>query len=120
MRHRLAAIDGLDSTQGLLIARNRLEFYARLLSLFLEHHADDPRRLRQLTQDGDTAALQGVAHALKGVAGNIGASRVRVLAESVLAALHGEAQDANSQALGLADELEQLVRQLRHALDSDE
>lgn len=45
---------------------------------------------------------------------------MRVLAESVLAALHGEAQDANSQALGLADELEQLVRQLRHALDSDE
>jgi two-component system, sensor histidine kinase and response regulator len=117
LQERLAAIDGLDLTHGLAITRNRLEFYARLLSLFVEHHADDPGRLRQLIQDGDSAALQGIAHVLKGAAGNIGASRVCALAESVLAALHQGHPDANSQALGLADELEQLVGELRGALD---
>ena len=115
---RLAAIDGLDLTQGLSITNNRLEFYAHLLSLFLEQHTDDPERLRQSVQDGDTAAMQGIAHTLKSAAGNLGVSDVRILAESVLAALHRQGPEAPAQALRLADALEHVRGKLRHALES--
>ena len=117
LRMRLAAIDGLDLTYGLLIARNRMDFYARLLSLFLTQHADDPERLRQAAQDGDTVAIQGIAHKLKSAAGNLGASGVRRLAESVLLALHQQERAVPAQALRLADALEQVQGELRHALD---
>jgi two-component system, sensor histidine kinase and response regulator len=118
LRTRLAAIDGLDLTYGLLIARHRLDFYARLLSLFLEQHANDPERLRQSAQNGDTVAMQGIAHTLKSAAGNLGVSGVRLLAESVLAALHQQDCEASTQAMRLADALEQVQGQLRYALDS--
>jgi PAS domain S-box-containing protein len=118
LRTRLAALDGLDLTHGLLIARNRLDFYARLLSLFLEQHADDPERLRQSAHDGDTVAMQGIAHKLKSAAGHLGVNGVRLLAESVLAALHQQDPEASTQALRLAEELEHVQGELHHALES--
>ncbi len=118
LRTRLSAIDGLDLTHGLLIARNRLEFYAHLLSLFLEQHAHDPERLRQSAQDEDTLIMQGIAHTLKSAAGNLGANGVRMLAESVLASLHQQDGEAPTQAMRLADALEHVQGKLRQALES--
>jgi len=116
---RLRAIDGLDVTRGLLSARNRLDFYARLLTIFITQRADNPQRLRQCVATADTETARELAHDLKGVAGTIGATRVRDLAESAMAVLRQRDSTAAALVLELADSVEQLVGQLRQALTDD-
>ncbi|MFO1420862.1 MAG: ATP-binding protein, partial [Candidatus Competibacteraceae bacterium] len=83
-RIRLAAIPGLDLDRGLVIVRGRLASYHRLLGLFLDHHGPDPARLAERAAAGDWAEVRRLAHALKGAAGNVGATAVQAAA----AALH--------------------------------
>jgi PAS domain S-box-containing protein len=115
LRRRLAAIAGLDAQRGLAIVRNRMDKYLRVLRLFVEGHHDDPQRLRQMAAAGDLAALQQLAHALKGSAGNIGALVVHEAAVTLLSATReaGEAAAAGGHALRLADELSVLVAAIR-------
>ena len=119
LRGRLARIEGLDLTRGLTIARDRLDFYARLLSLFIEHHAGDPPQLRQAAAAGDLAQVREIAHTLKGAAGNLGASQAQALAESLMSALRQQAPDAAIGALTLADEVERLIGDLRRTLKDE-
>ena len=116
---RLAAIDGLDLTRGLLTARNRLDFYIKLLTMFVKEHTDNPQRLRGYVATADIETARELAHNLKGVAGAIGATRVRDLAESVMAAVRQRDSAAAALTLELAESVEQLVRQLRQALTDD-
>ncbi|MDS4020023.1 MAG: response regulator, partial [Candidatus Competibacter sp.] len=82
-RTRLAAIPGLDLERGLATVRGRLASYRRLLALFLAHHGPDPARLAEWVAAGDWDAVRRLAHALKGSAGNLGATGVRRAAEAV-------------------------------------
>ncbi len=111
----LAAIGGLDVAQGLAIALNRFPLYARLLEMFLQGHGGDPGRLRDALDRVDLAETERLAHALKGVAGNIGASGVCADAEATLAALHCYDPASADHAHRLADSLERLLADLRQA-----
>jgi PAS domain S-box-containing protein len=116
LHRRLSAIDGLDVTRGLLSARNRLDFYTRLLTMFITQRADNPQRLRGCVATADTESARALVHDLKGVAGTLGATRVRDLAESAMAALRQRDSTTAALVLELAESLEQLVGQLRQAL----
>jgi len=114
---RLAGIDELDVRLGMTVTRNKTDLYVRLLHMFIECHADDASRLRKLAATGDLAAAAQLVHALKGVSGNIGATRLHRQAEAVMADLRQKAPDAARQLDALADALAKLTARLAQALD---
>lgn len=80
LRARLELIDGLDAAYGLKNLRNRADSLARLLHRFVERHEGDRARLREYLAQGDSTEARCLAHALKGAAGSLGATRVHALA----------------------------------------
>jgi signal transduction histidine kinase/DNA-binding response OmpR family regulator/HAMP domain-containing protein len=68
-------IGGIDVTQGLRQCAGNRKLYANLLQKFLLNMADTPVQLRQALDGGDLTLAQRLAHSLKGVAANLGATR---------------------------------------------
>jgi HPt (histidine-containing phosphotransfer) domain-containing protein len=113
----LAEIGGFDPQSGLKIARGKLQFYQRLLMLFVDGHCDDAVQIAQLLDRNETAAAANLAHTLKGVAGNVGAFTIGELAGAIDVALKTGDQLNAQRALGqLQERLPQLITALRGAL----
>ncbi|MDS4068887.1 MAG: PAS domain S-box protein [Candidatus Competibacter sp.] len=117
-RTPLAAIPGLDLDRGLATVRGRWASYHRLLTLFLDHHAQDPARLAARSAAGDWAEVRSLAHTLKGSAGNLGATGVQRAAEAVQTLIDQKAgPDAIPPAVAvLTAEMAALLAGLRAAL----
>jgi two-component system sensor histidine kinase/response regulator len=113
---RLEKVPGLDVKQGLLVARGRIDFYARLLSMFIDSHAGDPARLRILTRSEGDDTLARLVHSLKGTAGNIGALRLSEQAFGLMVALRKQQPNLSGKVIDLAEQLEQLLDGLRQAI----
>jgi CheY-like chemotaxis protein/HPt (histidine-containing phosphotransfer) domain-containing protein len=113
---RLAAIEGLDVAQGLTVMRNKHDLYTRLLSMFVTSHVDDAQRLQAMVETGDLDSMEHLVHELKGVAGNLGASKVRALAEAALKELRQHSPAASMQVVALSAVLDQLITDLRPVL----
>jgi CheY-like chemotaxis protein len=113
---RLAAIEGLDVAQGLTVMRNKHDLYTRLLLMFVTSHADDAQRLQAMVETGDLDSMEHLVHELKGVAGNLGASKVRALAETALKDLRQHSPAASMQVVALSAALDQLITDLRPVL----
>ena len=116
-RTQLAAIPGLDLDRGLAIVRGRLSSYRRLLTLFVDHHGPDPARLGERVAAGDWAEVRQMAHALKGSAGNLGATSVQRAAEALQRAIDQNQDPVARPALAeaLATALTTLLEHLRMA-----
>jgi HPt (histidine-containing phosphotransfer) domain-containing protein len=80
---RLADIAGLDARRGLRTVNGKKSIYLKLLRMFLDHHAADARELAETLARGELTKAEHVAHTLKGVAGNIGATRTQELAATL-------------------------------------
>jgi CheY-like chemotaxis protein len=118
LRVRLAAIPDLDLAAGLKLARDKLPFYRRLLSLFIEGHGDDAHQLAALIDNNDLLAAKRLAHGLKGTAGNIGALPIFQLATELDDALkQDDKAGAEATLAPLAERLPQLIAALRAALN---
>ena len=116
-RRRLAEIPGLDLDAGLAMVRGNVTKYTRLAVLFADgyhHHAD---QILELMAAGDLAAIEPLAHSLRGSAGMLGAEVVSEVANDVLLALRGKARANNAGPLctRLAEELAKLIAGIRHA-----
>ncbi len=116
-RRRLAEIPGLDLDAGLAMVRGNVTKYTRLAVLFADgyhHHAD---QILELMAAGDLAAIEPLAHSLRGSAGMLGAEVVSEVANDVLLALRGKARANNAGPLctQLAEELAKLIAGIRHA-----
>jgi two-component system, sensor histidine kinase and response regulator len=72
----LHALPGLDTSAGLQTVRGDTSRYLHLLRRFTDHHQADAATMRDNLEQGDIQALRHGAHALKGVAGNIGALKL--------------------------------------------
>ncbi len=84
---RLATIPGLDTAAGLAVFGQRTPSYLRLLGKFARGHGDVAERIRGHLAAGDAEAARMAAHALKGVAANLGAAAVHDAAAAIEAAL---------------------------------
>jgi PAS domain S-box-containing protein len=117
LRPRLEAVADLDIAAGLVLVRNRMSSYQRVLSLFLESHANDLSDLSQALALGDLVGAERIAHSLKGAAGNIGAKTISTLAATLDAALkQGNAEAARAALPPLSARLQTLIEQLQAAL----
>ncbi len=114
----LAILPGLEAEKGLRMFNGHLSTYLRLLRRFVTDHGDDWTRLRECQATGDHETASRVAHSLKGVAGNLGATAVQRLATELDAALKVDAAPARIETLiaTLATELLQLTRAVLAAI----
>ena len=121
-RRRLARVPGLDSERGLLMLRGNTAKYVKMLSLFIASHAGDAKRLADGLTASDLAVLKDRAHALKGTASNLGATRLSEAAGSLLAAIvqSAAAETIEHDGRVLVDELTAFIAQLRLALTAPE
>lgn len=108
---RLTAIPGLDAAVGLRSLHGRVASYLRLLRQFAANHGRDVEAIRVALADGNTAEARSLAHALKGVAGMLGANAVQRLAAELEAAIREQRrpQDIDNRVTLLAAELTPLV-----------
>lgn len=115
------AVDGLDLPAALELFLGDAPRYLRLLGRFAEDNADVPARLRQRTAAGEKEAVCQTAHALKGVAGALGARSVERLAREVEKAVREDANAVRLQSFVemLASELTALTGALRMALPDE-
>jgi signal transduction histidine kinase/CheY-like chemotaxis protein/CHASE3 domain sensor protein len=118
---RLPAVAGLDTQSGLSRVGGNVGLYLKLLRQFAEQQAQAVEQIGDALKSGDNALAERLAHTLKGVAGNIGASPVQSVAgvlEKLIRNRAGadELAEAGQQVAAL---LEPLVAGLRHALPSD-
>ncbi len=83
-------IPGLESSTGLRRVGGRTEFYLSLLRRFAEGQAETVSTIRAAVHAGDREAARQQAHALRGMAGTIGALQLQDSAAAVeLALLRG-------------------------------
>jgi CheY-like chemotaxis protein len=117
---QLTAINGLDVKAGLRVVRGKLPTYAHLLQVFIESQADVADKIGTAVAAGQAAEAQGLAHALKGVCGNVGALRLQQIASSINAAFKHPTPDSDhivrAAVAELAVEVPALISALRQAL----
>ncbi|HEX9300989.1 MAG TPA: PAS domain S-box protein, partial [Casimicrobiaceae bacterium] len=103
---RLLRIPGLDAERGLAVVRGNVAKYARLLLLFADGHATDIMRIRACHSTGEISEIGHLAHALRGAAGNLGATRVLEAAGALEAATRrGAAQDEIERCIADLDDV---------------
>lgn len=96
--------------------KQRQAFIDKLLAVTLESHADSAEKLRAAVQAADWETVRFIAHALKGIGGNIEAAPLRALAaQTEQSAQHADAATA-AQAAQLADGTDALLALLKQHL----
>jgi HPt (histidine-containing phosphotransfer) domain-containing protein len=113
VRQRLRGIAGLDVDNGLARIRGNVEGYLRVLRAFVSSHEKEVAQLTEALAQGNLAALQEVAHSLKGSGGNIGALRLADTATALAVALRQNAPPTQLKNYGTA-----LLAELKAVLDS--
>ena len=115
--HRLAAIPGLNLASGVAMMRGDLTKYTKLLVLFADVNQGYGPRISAFLATGELAALEPIAHSLRGSAGVLGAVTVAAAAGAVLSALRSAGETAEICRLGvvLVEELGSLVDAIRQA-----
>ncbi len=113
--HALQAVPDLDVRQGLLRTNNNPSFYATLLRKFVAAQADATQRIQEVLQQGDHATAERLAHTLKGVAGNLGATALQASAAQLEALVRNAEEPAQTQEslARTAHNLAQLVQALQ-------
>ncbi len=79
----LASIDGLDMKTGLRYALGREDLYVSLLRKFVIDQKDVQAQIGLAIEQADWSTAERLAHTLKGLAGQIGASALRTQAEAL-------------------------------------
>jgi len=85
----LAEFSGLDTARGLRALGGNSVAYVTLLRQFTATHRDDPQFLRGTLSAGQTETARQRLHALKGVAGSLGATALHTAALALEQALRG-------------------------------
>ncbi len=117
---------GLDVRFGLSMTSQNRQTYINLLKVFVERHENDGALLRELPLDSPLETRLRIPHALKGMAGSLGATAIQEIATRTQKALrNGELIDLASVGLQLSAEFEKLsaavaqARQIAETSPSD-
>ncbi len=87
---------GIDTKAGLAITQQNTTLYHRLLVKFKDNYAEAITPIATALAQGDFSTVEYLAHTLKGVAGNIGASKLYKLADNIENAAIKEMGDPDS------------------------
>ncbi len=87
------AIDGIDVADGLARMGGNARTYRRILASFRDGQADAPREVEAALASGDRESAQRIAHTLKGVSGNLGATGVYSAAAALESGVRDGEQD---------------------------
>jgi two-component system sensor histidine kinase/response regulator len=105
-----ASMPGLAIGEALGRLANNEKLYLQLVGELIDDYSGAPETIRQLASIGDSDQLRAVAHKIRGIANNLGASELGAGAESIeMTAIAGEAV-TEPQTESLEQSL-QLVRQ---------
>src|SRR5262249_4319097 len=117
----LPSVEGLDTADGLMRVAGNRRLHLKLLRQFVEQQAQAPTNIAAALTAGDHAAAERIAHTVKGVAGNLGASPVQAAAAALEQAIatRGDAGRIEAGRRRLADVLDALIGKLRPALGED-
>ena len=113
--HELGKIQTLDVSQGILRTNDNPAFYASLLKKFVSSQADAAQSINRCLEEGDRPGAERVAHTLRGVAGNLGATTLQASAEALESSLRNAAPYAQTTPLlaHMADQLASLIQALQ-------
>jgi HPt (histidine-containing phosphotransfer) domain-containing protein len=108
-------IPGLDTEIGLKRLRGKRSLYLDLLRKFAEGQGSTAEDIRQLLSAGDRTTAERLAHTLKGIAGNVGATVIQAEAAAVE---HGirEGHAVGPELERLAQSLSGFIAHLERAL----
>ncbi len=95
----LQAVPGLDLALGLSRVMGKEPLYLGMLRMFVAGQAGTSQQIQALLAQGDSTTAERLAHTLRGVAGNIGASALQQAATEVELALRASHSPASVQAL---------------------
>jgi two-component system sensor histidine kinase/response regulator len=116
---RLPEHEGLDVQAGLARAGGKVGLYRSLLRQFADQQGDALAGIEAALAKHDRPLARRIAHSLRGVAGNLGASQVQSAAARLEAAIHETAPAAELQAASAAvsDALLPLIASVREVVD---
>ncbi len=110
-------IPGLDVPLGLRRVMGKQSLYLAMLRKFADGQADTATALQQTLHAGDSATAERLAHTLKGVAGNIGATHLQHAAGLLEAAIPTQPPEALATLLApVRTQLDALTTALHAAL----
>jgi two-component system sensor histidine kinase/response regulator len=115
----LPEVPGLNTAEGLMRVAGNKKLYRKLLRQFSSAEADAAQRIAAALTEKDRALAERMAHTVKGVAGNIGASAIQNAAASLEKAIAGSAPAAEVEVwrVSLAESLAHLIHGLKAALE---
>ena len=114
----LPTLEGLDTELGLRRVMGNQQLYRNLLRKFARSQQDAVTQIRHALQAKDHLLAERLAHTLKGVAGNIGASALQEQAATLERAIR-EQVDTCQPLDELEPALARLCHQLAEALDTE-
>ena len=117
MVQAIHGVAGLDASLGLSRMANNAVLYASMLSKFVAAQEDATDQIANHLARGDCATAERMAHTLRGVSGNLGATALQLQAERLEAGIRTGAQaealaDASRQCAAV---LSSLIGALRAA-----
>ncbi|MGA1622654.1 MAG: response regulator, partial [Synechocystis sp.] len=115
-----AQIAGLDIPLGLRRSLGKETLYLSLLRKFVAGQATVVDQIRQAMADGDRPVARRLAHTLKGVAGNIGATTLQAQATTLEQTLKANSPDWETAIATLAATLTPLIEALAQQLPPEE
>ena len=103
-------LPGIDVDAGLKRVGGNKKLYVRLLAKFREDYTNADKKIKDLLSAGERVEAQRLAHTVKGVAGNIGATVLQETAGEVESAVRQELDDRALESLGpFSDELSKVI-----------
>jgi signal transduction histidine kinase/CheY-like chemotaxis protein/HAMP domain-containing protein len=117
---RLPALAGLDTQDGLARVGGNRTLYLKLLRQFIEQQGPAVEQITEALARGDVGLAERIAHSLKGVAANLGATQVPSAAGALEQSIRdgADAKDVRAATQRVAAHLEPVVTALRAALDA--
>ncbi len=116
-----SAITGLDMINGLRRMLGKKALYLSMLRKFVAGQKSAAADILKALDGNDLASAERLAHTLKGVSGNIGATHLQQLAEEIETAIkeHHERGVIDEQLQTLKNQLDYFVEQLEHKLPQE-
>jgi CheY-like chemotaxis protein len=110
----LRSIAGLDVDLGLARTTNNPDFYAAMLRRFVSTQDDAVQKIQQAMETKDIVPAERIAHTLKAVAGNLGATLLPARADQLEWALRNGAPE--QEVVHAIDQTLEALEQLMQAL----